>query len=125
MYSEDNFELTGDERAMLASLPREIPAGDMLEARVVRALRNEGYFGGAANTGKRGISLVWKIAAAIMLFAGGVATDRYILASNQTQSASATAPASNRQDTKVGAPESNPRPLPSNETVVAVREMWL
>ncbi|HEX6575582.1 MAG TPA: hypothetical protein VF042_11480 [Gemmatimonadaceae bacterium] len=125
MYSEDNFELNGDERAMLASLPREMPAGDMLEARVVRALRTEGHFGGSANTGKRGISLVWKIAAAIMLFAGGVATGRYILASNQSQSASVTAPASNRQDAKVSAPESNPRPLPSNETVVAVREMWL
>ena len=125
MYNDDSFELTQDEKSMLASLPREMEPGDMLEARVVRALRSEGQLGGIDRREKRGISLVWKIAAAIMLFAGGVATGRYILASAAQESASVTAPASGNTSVKEGASRNAPRPVPPRETVVAEREMWL
>ena len=45
MYNDDNFELTHDEKTMLASLPREMAPSDLLESRVMRALRDEGYLG--------------------------------------------------------------------------------
>ena len=44
MYNDEEFELTLEERNALASLPREMSVGDLLEAKVVRALRNEGQF---------------------------------------------------------------------------------
>ena len=124
MYNDDNFELTHAEKEMLASLPREMAPGDMLEARVVRALRSEGHFGASQAPEKRGIAMVWKIAAAIMLFAGGVATGRYILATSASESATVTAPASGNQNAVTGAARGT-RPVPLKETIVAEREMWL
>jgi hypothetical protein len=124
MYNDESYQLTHDEKTMLASLSRELAPSDMLEERVVRALRSEGYLGSARPQAKRGISLMWKIAAAMTLFAGGVATGRYILTMNETPRASATAPAS----LKDGVPaeiRSAPRPVPAHETIVAEREMWL
>ena len=125
MYNDDNFELTHDEKTMLASLPREMAPSDMLESRVMRALRNEGYLGSARRNDKRGIPVMLKIAAAIMLFAGGVATGRYVLSTTAAPTASTTAPASGNQITAPADTRSAPRPVPSNETVVAEREMWL
>ena len=125
MYNDDNFELTHDEKAMLASLPREMAPSDMLESRVMRALRDEGYLGSGARHERRGIPLMLKIAAAIMLFAGGVATGRYVLATTAAPTASVTAPSSGNQGAAPAATQSAPRPVPSNETVVAEREMWL
>ena len=43
MYNDEGFELTLEERNALASLPREMSVGDLLEAKVVRALRKEGH----------------------------------------------------------------------------------
>lgn len=125
MYSDDNFELTREELAALASLPREMEPGDLLETKVMRALRSEGHFGGVSQQPRRGISLVWKIAAAITLFAGGVATGRYVLASKAPASASITAPVTGTRDAASGAVRDDTRPVPQKETVVAVREMWL
>ena len=125
MYNDDNYQLTNDEKTMLASLSRETPPSDLLEERVVRALRTEGYLGSAPAQAKRGISLMWKIAAAITLFAGGVATGRYILTMNETPTASVTAPASGNRDGVPAATRSAPRSVPANETIVAEREMWL
>jgi len=125
MYNDDNFELTYDEKTMLASLPREMAPSDMLESRVMRALRSEGYLGSAERHGKRGIALVVRIAAAIMLFAGGVATGRYVLSTSSTPTASITAPASGNQGAAPAATQSAPRPVPSTETVLAEREIWL
>ena len=125
MYNDDNYELTHDEKTMLASLPREMSPSDMLESRVIRALRNEGYFGSTERHEKRGIPLMLRIAAAIMLFAGGVATGRYVLTANAAPTASITAPASGNQGAAPAATQSAPRPVPSKETIVAEREMWL
>ena len=125
MYSDDNIELTRDEHDALAALPREIEPGDMLEAKVVRALREAGHFGSSVSRAKRSPSLGLKIAAAVTLFVGGVATGKYLLASNAQESASATAPVTETRDARVSAPRNNTRPARQNETVVAVREMWL
>ena len=125
MYSEDNFELTSEERLALAALPREMAPGDLLETKVIRALRNEGHFGGVARGSSSRASLVWKIAAAITLFAGGVATGRYALASSAETRASTTAPVTETRDAAAGAPRNETRPVRQTETVVAEREMWL
>ena len=125
MYNEEEFELTLEERAALASLPRELAPGDLLEAKVVRALRNDGHFGVMSGRGRSRIGAAWKIAAALALFAGGVATGRYILKSDVPQSASISAPASKIQGVVDSTPRTEPRPVRRNETVVAEREMWL
>jgi len=125
MYSDDNLELTRDEQAALAALPRELDPGDLLEAKVMRALREAGHFDTAAARPKRQLSLALKIAAAITLFVGGVATGKYLLASDARESASATAPLTETRDATKTAPRNDSRPAPQKETVVAVREMWL
>lgn len=125
MYNDDNFELTSAETSALAALPREMPPGELLETRVIRALRSEGHFGGSSRHPGRGVSLAWKIAAAITLFAGGVATGRYALASKTEASASINAPVTGTRDAATSAPRNDTRPVQHNETVVAEREMWL
>ena len=125
MYNDDELELTPEERAQLASLPREMEAGDLLEARVVRALRDHGHFGEARVRGPRSLSIMWRVAAALALFAGGVATGRYILASDVPESASTSAPSSIDRNARDTTPRTETRPVRQNETVVAEREMWL
>ena len=125
MYSDDNLELTREEQAALAALPRELDPGDLLEAKVIRALREEGHFGATLARPKRRPSLALRIAAAVTLFVGGVATGKYLLASDARESASVTAPVTETRDATVTAPRNDSRPAPQKETVVAVREMWL
>ena len=126
MYNDHEFELTLEERNALASLPREMPTGDLLEAKVVRALRNEGHFNVHAVRRSHSIATALKIAAGIALFAGGVATGRYVLKSTDSQGrASVSAPASQNQDAGTSTPRTESRPVRQNETVVAEREMWL
>jgi hypothetical protein len=125
MSNDQNFELTREEESLLAALPREIEPGDLLEARVLRALREEGHFGGAKPRTSRGVSVALKIAAAITLFAGGVATGRYTLASNAPATASTTAPVTEESSAIKSAPRNDTRPVQKKETVVAEREMWL
>ena len=125
MYSDENLELNGEEIAALAALPREMEPGDMLEARVLHAFRDQGHFGSVAHRAKRTIPLALKIAAAITLFAGGVATGRYALDSSSATTASTTAPVTETRSAEKSAPRNDLRPVQHNESVVAVREMWL
>ena len=125
MYNDEKFELTETEAAALAALPREMEPGDLLEARVLRALRKEGHLGGTGLAAGRSASLALKIAAAIALFAGGVATGRFALASQAPASASITAPVTETRNAGKTAPRNNTRPVQNKETVVAEREMWL
>jgi len=125
MYNDEEFELTLEERSALASLPRELDPGDLLEARVVRALRNEGHLGVMPTRQRSTIAAAWKVAAALALFAGGVGTGKYVLKSDAQQSASISAPASQNPDAVNSTPRTEPRPVRHNETVVAEREMWL
>ena len=125
MYNDDKLELTQAEAAALAALPREMDPGQLLEEKVLRALRDQGHFGGRTDRAKRGVSIAWKIAAAITLFAGGVATGRYALASTTPASASTTAPVTETRNAEKSAPRNDTRPVQQKETVVAEREMWL
>lgn len=125
MYNDDELELTLEERAALASLPREMETGDMLEARVVRALRDKGHFGESQMRRQGSLAVMWRIAAGLALFAGGVATGRYVLASDVPANASISVPASNDRNARDTTPRTETRPVRHNETVVAEREMWL
>lgn len=125
MYNDDT-ELTRDEIAALAALPRQMRPSDLLEERVVRALRADGHFGAPRRSRiPRGIRLAMRIAAAIALFAGGVATGRYLLATPAPQSAAVAAPAT-LQERDTTFPDRMARPAKKvNESMIAEREMWL
>lgn len=123
MYHEEEVELTLEERNALASLPRAIAPSDMLEARVVRALKEDGHFGAARR--RSSIPLMLRIAAGIALFAGGVATGRYALSDETAQRAAVTQPAAEVRDAAPTSQQTVKNSLKRNETVVAEREMWL
>ena len=133
MHKDEENELSPDERMLIAQLPREIAPGDLLEERVVRALRSGGYLGAAAPTRQaRAGSKMWRIAAAHALFAGGVATGKYLLMSDgpRTASSSAVPASSSAAPAAAGIIDSTPSrsetiPVRRAEPIVAEREMWL
>ena len=120
MHDDEMNELTATERMMLAALPREMPVGDMLEERVVRALRREGHLGAPGRRFNR-MPVAWKVAAALALFAGGVATGRYLLDSEAPRAASA-APATIESGPASGGSAVQ---VKGTQAVVAQTEMWL
>ena len=122
MYSDEDEMLTAEERALLTSLPREMAPSDMLEERVVRALRKDGYLGSAARSTNERLMNVLRIAAAIALFAGGVAAGRYLITPEVPASASVQQPARSRVTDTL---PRNSRSVPARETIVAEREMWM
>ena len=126
MNYNDDTELTRDETAALAALTREMRPSDLLEERVVRALRADGHFGAQPRSRKpSGVWFAMRIAAAIALFAGGVATGRYLLATDTPQSAS-VAPPSTLKEPDTTIPDRMAQPVKKvNESVIAEREMWL
>ena len=119
MYSEDEVELTAEERSLLAEIPRRMAPGDLLEARVVKALKSEGHLG-AAPRGSR-LGTVLRIAAAVALFAVGVATGRYLIIPAAPRSA-AVPGAVERTNDSVQPQRATPS---RGETVVAEREIWM
>ncbi len=129
----DEFELTEAERAAFAALPRERAPGEVLEQRVVRALRAEGYLGAPPISSRGWRRTTLRAAAAIGLFAGGVATGRYpLLPEAEPQRAAAAAPASvgpTTADPAATSPAIRPPAAEAavrrGEIVVAEREMWL
>jgi len=125
-YNDEN-ELTRDEIAALSTLPREKQPGDLLEERVVHALKMDGYLGASPRaTRSRGLWLALRIAAALALFAGGVATGRYLLATDTPQSASSSEPATIVRERDTTVPNQDTRQVNRNrESVIAEREMWL
>jgi hypothetical protein len=122
MYSDDENDLTTEEITALASLPREMAPSDILEERVVRALRSAGNFGSPTANRGRGLDAMWKVAAAVALFAGGVATGSYLTTNEMQRSASISAPSSRIENLT---PTNGQTPATQNETIVAEREMWL
>jgi hypothetical protein len=83
---EMDDELTPDERALFAALPRERDPGRLLEERTVRALRDRGLVQ-AAGKPKRVIRfhpgwLTGAVAAGLALFLGGLATGEYMATRN-------------------------------------------
>lgn len=125
MFSEDQ-ELSEQELASLAALPRELAPSDLLEERVVRALRSEGHFGSSRRIPQPWMNLSLRIAAAAALFIGGVATGQYMMSRSATQSADAAALI--RQANELSTPavtQPGAQSVKSNEKVLAEREMWL
>ncbi len=121
-YNDEN-ELSAAERELLAALPREKATSDLLEERVVRALRREGHLGTAGVTRIRRLDSAWKVAAAIALFAGGVATGRFVMTPDAPKSAAVAAPASIKTRDTV---PTNVRSTPvKGELFVAETELWL
>ena len=121
MYSEEEVELTAEERSLLAGLPREMAPGDLLEARVVKALKSEGHFGAASQRRSPGLWTALRIAAAVALFAGGVATGRYLMMPEAPRSAVVPEPV-NRTNDSVQPQRATPA---TGEIVVAEREIWM
>jgi hypothetical protein len=124
MFNDD--ELNEQELAALAALPREMAPSDLLEERVVRALRSEGHFGAAPQPRRAWAKTSLRIAAAAALFIGGVATGRYALtqpAERAATSSSIVAPATRNAATFDT--NTSTKPVKNSETVVAEREMWL
>jgi len=123
MFSE-NEELNEQERAAIAALPREIAPSDLLEERVVRALRREGHFNRSTRAGNRWTRPFVRIAAALALFAGGVATGHYALSQPNTERQ--TAPINQTSVSKPAQqPASGAQTVKNTGTVVVEREMWL
>ena len=124
MFNDDELELSTVEREALAALPREMVPGDLLEERVVRALRTDGHFGSARTPTRSRFGAAWKVAAAVALFTGGIATGRYFNTDDTRQSAAApvTSPA---VENSTPARVRDAAPRRQVETVVAEREMWL
>lgn len=96
-------ELTPQERAALAPLTREMPVSDELEERVARALRQKGHFTPVHRAGWRVAAL--RIAAALLLFAAGAATERYLLGDRRDSPAGSAAPAAVAEDPATRTPE--------------------
>jgi len=86
---EMDDELTPDERARFAALPRERDPGRLLEERTVRALRDRGLVH-APGKPRRVIRfhpgwLTGAVAAGLALFLGGLATGQYLAARSVDQ----------------------------------------
>jgi hypothetical protein len=120
MYDNEN-ELTAAERAAFDALPRERTPSDMLEEHIVSELRNRGMLPRTTRRTRR-FGAAWRIAAAIALFAGGIATGRFLFATRQSAAASNSIPAA------VNAVESGNRAVSTvrnGNAPVAHKEMWL
>lgn len=121
MFSDN--DLNEQELAALAALPREMAPSAQLEQRVFRELRKEGHFGGRRNA-RFSMDVMFRVAAAIALFAGGVATGRYMITQSRLETASAQETI-RRANESVESPSGQTQQVKNAETVVAEREMWL
>jgi hypothetical protein len=97
-------ELTPEEQAMFAALPRERAPGRLLEERTVRALRERGVIRPSAVDARRGLRFpaAWvsgAIAAGVALFMGGLATGQYLGARHASEMVSLV----QRQDAQTAA----------------------
>jgi hypothetical protein len=124
MYNDDQ-DLSETEVAALAALPRELAPSDLLEERVVHALRSEGHFGASRKMNRPWMNMSLRIAAAAALFIGGVATGQYMMTRSAAQSANDAA-LIRQANALSSSPATQPaQSVKSSEKVVAEREMWL
>ena len=123
MFSDQN-ELSEQERAAIAALPRELAPSDLLEERVVRALRQQGHFGTTVDPSRSWPRMALRVAAAVLLFVGGVATGKYMLTQTPAAAPAAIKEASVPQSASQKI-DNGTQQVKNKETVVAQREMWL
>ena len=123
MFNDQN-ELSEHERAAIAALPRELAPSDLLEERVLRALKQQGHFGATVAASRAWPRMALRAAAAVLLFAGGVATGKYMVSQAPAGPAAATQQVSRQQPTPQKI-DNGTQQVKSGETVVAQREMWL
>ncbi len=124
MHNEDQ-ELREHELAALAALPRELQPGDLLEERVVRALRSAGHLGDARRVKQPWMQVSLRIAAAAALFIGGVATGQYMMTRSDTNALDNAATIRAANELPTGSTMQHMKAVKSDEKVVAEREMWL
>jgi hypothetical protein len=85
MFNEEEMELTDAERAALAALPKERPVSDLLEGRVVNALKSRGILSPASRRGSRFATIALRSAAAVFIFAAGALTERFVFDRQDTE----------------------------------------
>jgi hypothetical protein len=124
MYNEDQ-ELSESELSALAALPRELAPSDLLEERVVHALRSEGHFGASRKTSRPWMNMSLRVAAAAALFIGGVATGQYMMTRSAAQSADAASLIRQANELSYPSTAQPAQTVKSSVKVVAEREMWL
>jgi hypothetical protein len=78
MFNDEEIELTDAERAALAALPRERTPSDLLEGRVLNELRSRGILLPASRRKNRVATIALRSAAAILIFAAGALTERFV-----------------------------------------------
>jgi hypothetical protein len=78
MFNDEEIELTEAERAMFAALPKERPVSDLLEGRVVTALKSRGVLSPPSRPGNRFTTVALRSAAAAFIFAAGALTERLV-----------------------------------------------
>jgi hypothetical protein len=85
MFNDEEIELTEAERAAYAALPREHAPSDLLEGRVVGELRSRGILSPASRRKSRVATIALRSAAAVLLFAAGALTERFISDRNASE----------------------------------------
>src|SRR5690242_9263656 len=80
MHDRSDEDLSVTEREAYASLPREVMPSRLLEERVVSALRAKGYLGERhpRHTSWGGMRITAAAAAAVALFASGLAVGQWL-----------------------------------------------
>jgi hypothetical protein len=81
MHTDHEEELTPEERAAFAALPREQMPGDTLETRTVNSLRQLGVLSAQTDAKRWSIPPTWlgmAIAASVALFTSGVVLGQYL-----------------------------------------------
>ncbi|HUQ20639.1 MAG TPA: hypothetical protein VM099_13575 [Gemmatimonadaceae bacterium] len=117
MFNNEDFDLTENERAAFAALPRERATGDLLEERVVRQLRSNGYFS-SRDSRRRIAGWALRAAAAVFLFAAGALTERMLSSRGENAAPVSIAPSR--------AIETKPSPVQRTDpTKVAQLEQWI
>src|SRR5216110_1410813 len=85
MFNDKEMDLTDAERAMFAALPKERPVSDLLEGRVVNALKSRGFLSPASRRGSRLTTIALRSAAALFIFAAGALTERLVFDRQETE----------------------------------------
>ena len=85
MFNDEEMELTDAERAMFAALPKERPVSELLESRVVSALKARGLLSPASRRGSRFTTIALRSAAAVFIFAAGALTERLVIDRQETK----------------------------------------